>query len=1211
LTGEGTLQLENGHQITGFWIDGKLEGICRKDYPIGRSWEGCCRLGVPYSGKGTWIDDQGIEVTGIWADGMLERFTTRFPNDEVWEGCAQSGTLTRADGVQAVGPCPQGILDGFCSIENPDGTVWKGRYRSGKPCQGWGTLLHHDGTRATGWLVDKDMFEGPFLIQNPDGSTFRGETCWGEIGNGHGTFPLSDGRRIKGVWSGGKLNGWCSMIHADGSTWEGRFRNGYPQHGHGVLFEKHFACIGMGWQGTESPGKIVWRGEIRNGLPWTGEGVWFFSKVRVEGFWEQGRLVERCTMNARYGQEPWEGDYTIEELADGRTCFHRFDGLRIIGSCQNSLLDGPCTITNPDRSIWTGEFRSGRPWSGRGFVRYSSGAHAYCNWINGSLEGYLSITCPNGSNWKGIFKNDRPFAGSGSWIDTKRTIHGLLKIDLREKVVKGVWAEGQLQGSFTIINADQTIWEGECRNGFLWSGQGTLHNFDEQTAGQWVDGVLHGPCQITRNNGTRWEGEMRQGNPWTGRGQWGHVLGEWLEGTLIGPFKVEYQELGSWRGEYSSLDSQSMEARLQRSDGVVGIGSCSQGIPNGMFIFHNPDGTSWEGMVKIGSIHTGHGVWITPKGIREKGTWINGRQRGYCRTDDAHGCFWERKYHANGGYSTRNSVHYDSCGRRITILQLSKHLQQVTVTHGDHIVWNGEYHKGRPWTGTGTYQHNDGSQQTGTWIEGARQGEFTIANADGTFWKGLFLDDTIVSGEGTRFLSGWFPQTGRWVDGLGEGACHRINSDGTIWEGELRNDLPWNGNGTWDEIGQRLIGEWIDGKYLKRNADGTIWRGKLQNGIPWTGIGTWIDASNVKTLGQWSEGETVGEIIRTHADGSVWRGECRGALPWIGEGIWIDSKGRSQKGRWAEGLLHGPCTIKSGDGSKWKGIFKEGIPFTGEGTWTDHRHQSTIQGTWIGGMLEGEVTINNPDNTTWEGEYEAGTPWKGTGTLLHNLESRLTGSWEGGQYTPGPELPSSSHSETPPPTITNPKPWEARLLARRRLALSSTSSSSSSGGIAVVRQPQNVELRDGIPWAGEGTWQHSNGLRVTGRWRDGWLVGKFNLTYQGGEKWEGVRDEDGPYNEQIVLVRSNSGVATGNCRYGLLQGSFKATNPDGTCWEGEVRNGTLWEGRGSWIDGTGQRLSGEWREGKKSGSFTITDPNGVERQESFINGFHPTNCVIN
>ena len=97
---------------------------------------------------------------------------------------------------------------------------------------------------------------------------------------------------------------------------------------------------------------------------------------------------------------------------------------------------------------------------------------------NGDYHGKGVITFLNGEVWEGQFKNGKPYTGKGTfiWSDSSR--------------YEGEIIEGEYQGQGTYTFPDGKKWAGEWKNNERFTGQGIIrYDNGEQWEGEWKDGL--------------------------------------------------------------------------------------------------------------------------------------------------------------------------------------------------------------------------------------------------------------------------------------------------------------------------------------------------------------------------------------------------------------------------------------------------------------------------------------------------------------------------------------------------------------------------------------------------------------------------------------------------------------------------------------------------------------------------------------------------
>lgn len=204
ITGELSVQWNDGSRYQGSMVDGKRQGRGRFTWPNGQYYEGDWRNNAA-TGKGVIRFANGDQYEGEVVDGLPEgqgsktyaaggdRYTGR------WQAGLRhgQGRFVWANGQTYVGEWRKDAADGQGQITFPNGDSYQGAVQAGLP-QGRGVRQFANGERYT----------GEFLNGQP---------------HGQGAYLWNSGDRYDGQWQAGQRNGQGRYTWPDGDYWEGRF----------------------------------------------------------------------------------------------------------------------------------------------------------------------------------------------------------------------------------------------------------------------------------------------------------------------------------------------------------------------------------------------------------------------------------------------------------------------------------------------------------------------------------------------------------------------------------------------------------------------------------------------------------------------------------------------------------------------------------------------------------------------------------------------------------------------------------------------------------------------------------------------------------------------------------------------------------------------------------------------------------------------------
>jgi hypothetical protein len=256
----------------------------------------------------------------------------------------------------------------------------------------------------------------------------------------------------------GRFHGRGTLTRADGSVWQGSWRNGKP-HGDGFL---QIIPNVFRFEGGMSAGKRHGRGKETRAD----------GRV-VEGTWRMGKRVAATSADA-------DGsvlEYGTRSLPDGST---------VEGAWRDGKWQGRCTRVLLGKYRFECEFRDCQA-EGRGVLVYSSGTRMEGEWRGGEFCRGEIVEHPGGNVYRGeIARGLRN--GAGEMVRPQR------KLTLR-----GTWQEGSLYGLVQEECADLYSFSGAYQRGFR-HGQGMLTSARTKWMlwGVWTHGVLKGSVVIMR-----------------------------------------------------------------------------------------------------------------------------------------------------------------------------------------------------------------------------------------------------------------------------------------------------------------------------------------------------------------------------------------------------------------------------------------------------------------------------------------------------------------------------------------------------------------------------------------------------------------------------------------------------------------------------------------------------------------------------------------
>lgn len=257
------------------------------------------------------------------------------------------GTFVYPSGAKYIGHFKNGEIHGVGVCYYTDGSKYQGEWAHRYP-DGKGTKTYTDGTTRTGlWKKGKPVDASGKVLeeyiakkeeeQQDDGTNIQVGCLSGDCQNGQGVFAYADGSKYDGSFRNGKFEGQGKFYFANGERYEGKFHQNYP-HGPGTLYK---------------PTGEVESGEWRNG-----------------------------------------------EFAGGSLALGGKTGC-IDGDCES----GKGTyIYKAGSAKYVGEFRNGQP-HGRGECTYANGDVYQGEWQNGAFGGFGTLVLHDGTSIRGYWQN--------------------------------------------------------------------------------------------------------------------------------------------------------------------------------------------------------------------------------------------------------------------------------------------------------------------------------------------------------------------------------------------------------------------------------------------------------------------------------------------------------------------------------------------------------------------------------------------------------------------------------------------------------------------------------------------------------------------------------------------------------------------------------------------------------------------------------------
>jgi hypothetical protein len=371
MNGTGIFIFPSGAKYIGQFKDGKMEGVGSCYYTDGSKYQGHWVDSYP-EGEGVKTLADGSQVRGSFVKGKRVVEQKQDPvvqkqeepaeavvqkvdppkkkKEKVQMGCVAGncqngkGKFIYQSGAIYIGEFVDGEIHGIGACYYSDGSKYQGEWVHRYP-EGRGTKIFPDGFKWTGrWKKGQPIDDKGLVIENirpgkelaAEDTDIQSGCVNGDCQNGTGAFAYADGSRYEGQFRNGKPNGRGTFEDVDGQKYVGGFRNGL-KHGNGVLLQSDGA--------------------------------------KVEGRWEEGSYA---------------GKPAVASAPSG--C--------IQGDCQNGR---GTFIYKEDGSKYVGAFKSGKP-HGQGVVEYTNGEKYSGNWADGHFEGQGTLSLLDGTKVTGIWK---------------------------------------------------------------------------------------------------------------------------------------------------------------------------------------------------------------------------------------------------------------------------------------------------------------------------------------------------------------------------------------------------------------------------------------------------------------------------------------------------------------------------------------------------------------------------------------------------------------------------------------------------------------------------------------------------------------------------------------------------------------------------------------------------------------------------------------
>lgn len=254
---------------------------------------------------------------------------------------------------------------------------------------------------------DGSVYHGDLIRGKPDGFGRRefsnGDIYEGQFENGlfsgHGTLRYKSNmnfERYFGNWKLGMRHGYGVLALADGTSWEGSWKDDSFLIGR---FKRYDGLIMSGkWQGNFlSEGELI-----------SVSGDQFTGNFRPDGSFLEGMLRKE-------NGEEYVGQFE-QNIFHGFGCLKDVDGSLYTGSFSDGVKTGQGLLVEEDGTRYSGEFIDGLP-HGLGEQSDPSGVSYRGFWEGGVRQGVGVIDFGDGTSFTGEFENGLAASGQYDWGD--------------------------------------------------------------------------------------------------------------------------------------------------------------------------------------------------------------------------------------------------------------------------------------------------------------------------------------------------------------------------------------------------------------------------------------------------------------------------------------------------------------------------------------------------------------------------------------------------------------------------------------------------------------------------------------------------------------------------------------------------------------------------------------------------------------------------
>ena len=715
----------------------------------------------------------------------------------------------------------------------------------------------------------------------------------------------------------------------------------------------------------------------------------------------------------------------------------------------------------------------------------------------------------------GCFKDDK-FDGSGTLSDQSQDLFD------------GIFKEGNYwKGKGLLKKGDAVIFEGEFSEGKPWSGTGKFEDGKEEYNGQISEGKYHGKGKLTTKTGDTFAGEFQRGIFFRGQGK------KSLQGQ-------DYYE-GSWdNGKYHGqgiLKVKSKKFEGEFDNGVFPKGKIDEG-----------NGNIYEGRVNDNKYHD-----------------KSGRATFQSQTESYTGCFENNLYHGEGSWSNPQGDVFQGSFSQGNFNGMGS----LRKSSGENF--EGEFKNKKYWRGKGKeiFENNPRNFFQGNWLDGKYHGQGLLVRdgvrSEGTFAVGYISSGTLTEANGDTY-------SGTFRGGKFHGQGKLIRKSGAHFEGEFRDGEYFAGTGKEIIQGNNNFfeGQWLNGK---RHGDGMLFKdGKKMQGYFTNGelTNAMVEVNGMKYQGGMLNEkfhDTSGKATFT-GKGSSYTG-CFQSNMFHGQGELTTSDGDQYKGNFSQDRYDGDGVLTKKSGEQYSGAFKAGC-YHGHGKLL--RDGEEYVGSFDGGKRYGTGKLTYEDGSIWEGTMinDKQCQWgEGFGRFTsrdpnQNYEFLKNESKYVGTHQSGKMIWKNNTSYEGMVQTNIQNPFDKKQ-----------------NGQGVTLYHDNSKHTG---WYREGNYNGQGKLESTrlvydGIWLDHLYHGQGHLKITGGDDFVGVFDR-GLY-QHGKLMKADGFEYEGNFVQGKPDGQGRGVFPDKSTFEGMWKEGK--KKVGTWTKSDGTTIEGKFRKDKPVG----------------------------